>query len=248
MYMKKILLSCAAALLCIAGLAQEQQEQSNQYRRDQQNTRARWIIDTTSVTRDTIWFDAEGNRLENTADEGSQNYRQNTDTEMQRNTDQTLDTLQQDVERETEETEQRIRNEADTTEEAGREVIREMERAGNEVEREAQQTGDTLQEEAGRKANEVRNNAVKTDETTPSGSEGIQTQTSVAPDIEVVEGKEGPENQVVYKYQGEMWYVDREEKKMVKAKESDLIDTKHKVMVHEGTATNDPAGKKKSKG
>jgi hypothetical protein len=49
--------------------------------------------------------------------------------------------------------------------------------------------------------------------------------------LEVVEGKEGPNNEVVYKYQGEMFYVDRNNQKIVKAKEADLQDSKHEVIV-----------------
>lgn len=236
--MKKVILSCAAALMCMAGLAQEQQEkkESNEYRRTENPRKGvRWEIDTTSVNQDTIWFDEQGNRLEY---HGSLNYRQNTDTEMNRNTEQTLDTLQQDVERETRETEQSIRTEADTTE---REVIRETIREGEQV-----------QDEAERKETEVRrslsNQNSDTDAASGDTMTGSDEQPATVPDIEVVEGKEGPENQVVYKYQGSLWYVDRKEKIMVKANESDLKDVTHKITVHEGTVSNPKAKNKKSKG
>jgi hypothetical protein len=240
-HMKKVILFCAAALMCMAGLAQEQQEkkESNEYRRTENPRKGvRWEIDTTSVNQDTIWFDEQGNRVE---DQDSQNYRQNTDTEMNRNTEQTLDTLQQDVERETREAEQNIRDEADTTE-AGREVIQETIRAGEQV-----------QDEAERKETEVRRSMDNQDRDTASASGDTMTasneQPATGPDIEVVEGKEGPENQVVYKYQGSLWYVDRKKKEMVKANESELKDVKHQIMVHEGTAASNPKAKnKKSKG
>jgi hypothetical protein len=227
----------------MAGLAQEQQEkkESNEYRRTENPRKGvRWEIDTTSANQDTIWFDEQGNRMEN---QGSQNYRQNTDTEMNRNTEQTLDTLQQDVERATRETEQNIRTEADTTAEAGREVIQETVRAGEQV-----------QNETERKETEVRQslnnqNSSDTDSASGDAMAGSDEQSATGPDIEVVEGKEGPENQVVYKYQGSLWYVDRDEKKMVKANESDLKDVKHKMTVHDGTTTSNPKAKnKKSKG
>lgn len=52
-----------------------------------------------------------------------------------------------------------------------------------------------------------------------------------APELKVVEGKEGPNNEVVYEYDGELFYVDREKKEVVKAKKSDLEDANHDVVV-----------------
>jgi hypothetical protein len=57
-------------------------------------------------------------------------------------------------------------------------------------------------------------------------------------ELEVVEGKEGPNNEIVYKFKGEMYYVDRESKQMVKADGAKLKDSKHDVMVHEGANTS----------
>lgn len=54
------------------------------------------------------------------------------------------------------------------------------------------------------------------------------------PEVEVMEGKEGPHSEVVYQYQGELFYIDREEKKIVKAEESALQDAKHEVIINEG--------------
>ena len=70
------------------------------------------------------------------------------------------------------------------------------------------------------------------------------------PDIEVVDDKEGPNNEIVYKFLGELYYVDREQKKFVKIDRKDLKDSKHEVVVHEGTATRESSKdrSKKSKG
>lgn len=55
-------------------------------------------------------------------------------------------------------------------------------------------------------------------------------------DVEVVENKEGPNSEVVYKFQGEMFYVDRDEKKLVKAEESELKDATHETIVKDAMA------------
>jgi hypothetical protein len=63
--------------------------------------------------------------------------------------------------------------------------------------------------------------------------------------IEVDDTKEGPDNQVVYKYQGGLYYVDRKANKMVKANPSDLRDSKSKVIIHEGAVTTKSKNKVK---
>jgi hypothetical protein len=60
-------------------------------------------------------------------------------------------------------------------------------------------------------------------------------------EIEVLEDKEGPDNQVIYKYQGELYYVDREQKQLVKIEESQLKDAEHKAIEHNATMSgNEP--------
>ena len=60
-------------------------------------------------------------------------------------------------------------------------------------------------------------------------------------DIEVLEDKEGPDNQVIYKYQGEFYYVDREQKQLVKIEESQLKDAEDKAIEHNATMSgNEP--------
>jgi len=51
-------------------------------------------------------------------------------------------------------------------------------------------------------------------------------------DIEVLEDKEGPDHQVIYKYQGGFYYVDREQQQLIKIEESQLKDAEHKAIEH----------------
>ena len=69
-------------------------------------------------------------------------------------------------------------------------------------------------------------------------------------EVEVVEDKEGPNNEVVYKYQDGLYYVDRNQKKLVKADESQLKASKSKPVIIDGTVTNKDSKprNKKSKG
>ena len=71
-----------------------------------------------------------------------------------------------------------------------------------------------------------------------------------ADEVQVVEDKEGPNNEVVYEIDGDMFYVDREKKELVKVKKSDLKDSKHEIEIKEGTASGDDSKmkNKKSKG
>lgn len=72
-------------------------------------------------------------------------------------------------------------------------------------------------------------------------------------EVEIVENKEGPNSEVVYKFQGEMFYVDRDEKKIVKADESELKDATHETIVKDARAardsnsTNDHSARKKGR-
>ncbi len=63
-------------------------------------------------------------------------------------------------------------------------------------------------------------------------------------DIEVLEDKEGPDNQVIYKYQGEFYYVDREQKQLVKIEESQLKDAEDKAIEHNAMSGNEPEKKR----
>ena len=58
-------------------------------------------------------------------------------------------------------------------------------------------------------------------------------------EVEVLEDKEGPDNQVIYKYQGAFYYVDREQQQLVKIEESQLKDAEHKAIEHNTTTSGD---------
>jgi hypothetical protein len=61
---------------------------------------------------------------------------------------------------------------------------------------------------------------------------GMDANASAQPaEIEVMEDKEGPNNQVIYKYQGGLYYVDREQKALVKIEESQLKDAEHQAVI-----------------
>jgi hypothetical protein len=96
------------------------------------------------------------------------------------------------------------------------------------------------QDEKPKQSNQYRNTPQNQQtDTTASDQEGMQGDQNMPQEseVEVVESKEGPNSEVVYRYQGELFYVDREEKKLVKADESELKDATHKTIVKDNTAT-----------
>jgi hypothetical protein len=58
-------------------------------------------------------------------------------------------------------------------------------------------------------------------------------------EVEVLEDKEGPDNQVIYKYQGSFYYVDREQQQLVKIEESQLKDAEHAAIEHNAIMSGD---------
>jgi hypothetical protein len=180
--MKKILLTAAAFTIVVAGWAQQDSIQSNQYR----------------DTREGQPVDSAANEINERAREEGQAIRQGVDT--------TTNQLQQD------------------TEQAGDTLMNELERAGNEVQEDSASNADQGNQPKDENPNESAQNTASDDSGTPTLSE-----------VEVMDSKEGPNNEVIYKYQGELYMVDREQKKLVKVKESDLKDTNHDVMIHDGT-------------
>ena len=71
----------------------------------------------------------------------------------------------------------------------------------------------------------------QTDSTSQSMDMGATAQPPMQ-DIEVLEDKEGPDHQVIYKYQGELYYVDREQQQLIKIEESQIKDAEHKAIEH----------------
>jgi hypothetical protein len=131
------------------------------------------------------------------------------------------------------------------TDEAGNEIKQETdevkqdaEQTGNEIKQDAEETKEKMEEDTDRARDleseskpeaSIENNTQPTDNAMNAPQEPV----------EVLEDKEGPDNQVVYKYQDGLYYVDKEKKELVKIEESQLKDAEHKAIVKEGSATSD---------
>ena len=77
------------------------------------------------------------------------------------------------------------------------------------------------------------------DPASPSTTDmGANTQPQMH-EVEVLEDKEGPDNQVIYKYQGAFYYVDREQQQLVKIEESQLKDAEHAAIEHNPIMSGD---------
>ena len=118
-------------------------------------------------------------------------------------------------------------------------------KTGDAIEEGAQKTGDAIQEGAQKTGDAMEEGAEKTDDAMGDrdAGEGAGTsagveQVSFGPMVEVIEEKEGPNHEVVYKVNGEMFYVDREQKQLVKAEESNLKDAKDPAVIHTGSSTS----------
>jgi hypothetical protein len=161
--------------------------------------------------------------------------------ETEQNVDSASNELQQGAERTGEQIEQ-------GAERTGDQIQQSADSAGNEIQQGAERTGDQIQQGVEQTGDQIENRTDdatdKTDQDRPSaqgqGQDGNVTGTdnsvssaNAAPqsEIEVLEDKEGPNNQVVYKYQGGLYYVDKEEKKLVKIEESQLKDAEHKAII-----------------
>ena len=243
------MLACTAALFSVAALAQETQQDStrsntDQYRQDRQQ-RTEQNMDTTSMDSTSNEFRQAAEQMENEGDSLQQDATQMRDTLMQQGND-AGNQLRDDAR----EMRDSVRQDA---EQAGNEMQQGVQQTTDQVENRVRTTRDDLRQGATRTGNQVKQGAEQATQPTQADSssgsanqdQGSSTMTSensgensTPSELEVVEGKEGPNNEVVYKFNGEMWYVDRATKEMVKADESKLKDSKHKVMVHEGTTTN----------
>lgn len=163
--------------------------------------------------------------------------------------------LRQGVE-EAEENTQEAGNELQNrTEQTGEEIKEGTQEAGNEIQQGAEETGDKIQQGVDETGNKIQQGAERTEEQMEQGAERANEKLDRGPtsqddseqnsntadsmggtaapqhEVEVLEEKEGPNNQVVYKYQGELYYVDREQKQLVKIEESQLKDAAHKAVV-----------------
>lgn len=87
----------------------------------------------------------------------------------------------------------------------------------------------------------------QTDSTSQSAMDMGATAQPPMQDIEVLEDKEGPDHQVIYKYQGELYYVDREQQQLIKIEESQIKDAEHKAIEHNTMSGNEQDMKQQDK-
>ncbi len=222
--MKKIFLTgCAAALFSIATIAQDRdttQNQSNEFRnteqQQQQTNPAQEAVDSTATD-----FQQGVNETEREAEQAGENIRQES----------------QNIINDAEKTGEKIEQGA---EETADDLKKGLNRAGDKIQQGAEKTGNKVQQGVERTGNEIQQGVEN-----PDGKKGqMNDQAAVntaGSELEVVESKEGPQNEVVYKYQGELFYIDRVEKKLVKAEESALKDTKHQVIIKENMNSTESA-------
>jgi gas vesicle protein len=258
--MKKLLLTgITAALFSVAAIAQEQQDttrnQNNQYRSTEE------MEDDAEQTADSVSteFQQGVNEAERDAEQAGDNL-QREGQELRQDAEQAGDNIQregqelrQDAEQAGDNINEGVQRTGDDiqqgAEEAGDEIEQNAEQAGDNIRQGAQRTGDEIQQGTQRAGDRIEEGAEKAGDNTnraindinnnmKQGADGQnQGQTAnynMAPELEVVEAKEGPNSEVVYKYQDEYFYIDRNEQKLVKVKESELKDAKHEVIVKDG--------------
>jgi hypothetical protein len=258
--MKKILLTvCTAALVSVAGLAQNQKQNkpadNNSYRKMEQSRNS-----TNQM------LDSAGNRIEQGGDTTMQN--------AQDATNRAGDNIREGAEK----TRQDVNNAADNAgdnmregaEKTGDAIQNGAEKTGDVIQNGAEKTGDAIQSGAQKTGNAIQNgvnhtgDAMRSNEPASgyqpsqdqdqsgmakeSGHKDTMDEAGAQPamsDVEVVESKEGPNHEVVYKFKNELFYVDRAAQKMVKADESQLKDVKDRAIVKDNLNTNNNVSHKK---
>jgi hypothetical protein len=211
--MKKLILTgCAATLLAIGSIAQVQDTVNNNLRQGVQETQ------------------------EDAREAGN---------ELRRDAEQTSDEIKQDAQETGNEIKQETQEAGQEAQEAGNEIKQDAQQAGQEIKQDAQDAGNAAEQGAERVGDEVQQGAEETrdrmemERRPAQENPGDPTSMNAMPpqtEIEVLEDKEGPNNAVVYKYQGGLYYVDRETKQLVEIEESQLKDAEHKAIEHNATA------------
>ncbi|MEX1240664.1 MAG: hypothetical protein WEB30_13145 [Cyclobacteriaceae bacterium] len=227
--MKKLLLTgITTALFSIAAIAQEKdttQNESSQYRQSEEMQQDPAERAADSVSTD---FQEGVNETEQEIDQAEDNLQQESN-ELRQDAEETGEDIEEGAERAGEDIDQ-------AAEETGEDIEQGAERTGDEIEQSTDQAVDKTEQAADGTLNEMNKDL-------ESSVEGKNQQGSAdhktASELEVVENKEGPNNEVVYKYQDEYFYIDRDKKTVVKAKESELEDAGHKVVVKEGKKSSD---------
>jgi hypothetical protein len=241
--MKKLwLTACAAACFGIACMAQEQQDstrnQSNQYRNNANQSDSTDRIQGSKSTRIHMQTDNsdslqnarpqtsgehlgnEINEIDSAATDSLNNMnRSNQQMQNRSNFRHDVDSAGTEIKNDADRTRQQLRNEGD--------------REGNRLKSDAEKVRDDANERATRTRESIDNDSTKS----TSPGQGM----AMSSPVEVVPDKEGPNNEVVYKFRDEMYYVDREKKEMVKVKGSELRDSRAQLTIHEGPVTKDTA-------
>ncbi len=149
---------------------------------------------------------------------------------LRQGVEQTEERTQEDVNR----TGNEIKQDAEST---GDQIQQSADSAGKEIQQGPERTGNEIQQGGERANDNINQNSPSTNESqdqapAPMGSENSVGATDAPQhEIEVLEEKEGPNNSVIYKYQGGLYYVDKAEGKFVKIEESQLKDAEHKAIV-----------------
>ena len=234
--MKKIWLTTfTAAFLGFTSFAQEQQDstrnQTNQYRNNPQSDSTDKVQGSKS-TRIHMQTD-NSDSLQNARPQTSGEHLGNEINEID---SASLNNSGQQIRNRAEEDRSNLRQNADS--------------AKNEMQNDADQTRQQLRNEGERTDNNLQSDEEKVrdgvnDRSTrePQDSTGANGTGMANAPLEVIPDKEGPNNEVVYKFQGEMYYVDREKKELVKVNDSDLKNSKSELMIHEGPVTKDVSRK-----
>lgn len=212
--MKKLLLTgCAAVMITIAGLAQQKPIESSDYTKNKINQAADSAYHDADTTLNQ-GIDRAGQRLENQADETGNDIREGAQ-KLDQGAERTGDQLQEGAQKVGTETREGVQRAGEEIEQAGDRTMNQTDTTG---------TGSTS-------STENNNDSQQAVNATGSG----EPQPKVYHDVTVLEDKEGPNGEVVYKFNDGLYYVDRDkQKKLVKVEESELKDIRHKVIVKTG--------------
>jgi hypothetical protein len=224
--MKKILLTgCAAVMISIAGMAQQKPIESSDYTKN----KIKQAADSTYHDADTTLnqgVERAGQRLENQADKTGNDIRQGAE-KIDQGVERTGDQLREGAQKIGTETKEGVQRAGQEVEQAGDRAMNETDTTG---------TGATS-------SGENKNDSQQAVNETESG----EPQPKAYHDVTVMEDKEGPNGEVVYKFNEGYYYVDRaREKKLVKIEESDLKDIKHKIIVKTGGKKSGKSSKSSS--
>jgi hypothetical protein len=253
--MKKLFLTLiTAAAFCVAAMAQQPQprKESDEYRRTKK---------TEELSKQ-----RQDSTIENIEDDslGNDQYRQDQADTLEQDTTQ----QQTDEYRRSDEDPQRRQNVQQRTD-LGDEGVNQQEGNISRQDTTGQdpQSGQGVQEERdlpsgredldttgqGMQQTDAATSKVKPEAGQPGQTEQVGSgQPAMTHNVEVVEDKEGPEGQVVYKMNDAYYYIDQDkQRKLVKIDESELKDVKHKVTVKTGsskTGYSKSKSKRSSKG